>query len=224
MVTRHGIIDQYRMDGQGDVIKSLDNYEEYTISAMTIDYENNHLYFKVDDDDQPYLLSRINSDFTELLEAVLDFRPNNFFYGHPLPPFAVHNGFLYLAIEGRGLLVFFTAGSTGVKCINQQVAAPVYSAPVYSTKIIHHERQPGEQVLLGNNTLWLMVLMSCVGFHWCQLNNGDCDGLCLPQKFGRLCQCPSHQIYDPTLNKCKGELLILHVVLIILASHLYRCG
>ena len=132
------------MDGQGGVIKSLDEYEDYTISAMTIDYENNHLYFKVDDDDQPYLLSRVNSDFTELLRAVLDFRPSNFFYGRPLLPFAVHNGFLYLVIEDWGLLILYTAGSTGVKCINWLV-----TAPVYSTKIIHHERQPGEYVFIG---------------------------------------------------------------------------
>lgn len=48
--------------------------------------------------------------------------------------------------------------------------------------------------------------MYCLEFHWCQIDNGNCDGLCLPQKFGRHCQCPSHQIYDASLNKCKGTL------------------
>lgn len=47
--------------------------------------------------------------------------------------------------------------------------------------------------------------LCCAGFHWCQIDNGNCDALCLPQKFGRHCQCPAHQIYDANWNECKGE-------------------
>lgn len=126
------------MDGQGDAIRTFDEFEDYTIEAMTIDYENDHLYFRVDGG-QPYALSRCNSDFSNLRRAILDFRPNNFVYGHPLPPFAVHNGLIYIIIEDRGLLTFYTGGSTGIRCFNS-----LLSTPVYSTEVIHHGRQPGE--------------------------------------------------------------------------------
>lgn len=150
VVTGDGIINQYRMDGQGDVIRTLNEFEDYTISAMTIDYNNNQLYFKVDNDDDPYALSRSNSDFTDLRRAVLDFRKNNFVHGHPLPPFAVYNGLLYLIIQNRGLLIFFAGG--GIQCNNRQM-----STPVYSTKIIHYERQPGKYGFYSYNTFSIIV-------------------------------------------------------------------
>ena len=143
VVTHSHIINQYQMDGQGDVIKTYSESEDYQISAMTIDYDNNQLYFKVDsEDDNPYALSRINYDFTGLLRTVLDLRETNFLYGHPLPPFAVHDESLYLISRRqdsgpRGLLFFSTGGN--LLCLNTQI-----NTPVYSTKIMHYGRQPGK--------------------------------------------------------------------------------
>ena len=138
VVTQSHIINQYRMDGQGDVIKTLENYQ---ISAMTIDYHNNQLYFKVDsEDDEPYALYTINSDFTGIIRTVIDLRASNFIYGHPLPPFAVHDDFVYLISRGhgpQGLVIYYTGG--GIKCLNSQI-----NTPVHSTKIMHYGRQPGK--------------------------------------------------------------------------------
>lgn len=193
------IVEQYRMDGQGGAIKTFDYFEDYTIKAMTIDYENNYLYFKINDGNEPSLLSRTNHDFTNLRRSIIDFNSNAYYFGPPLSPFAVHSGFLYMIIKDRGLRTFFIKDSRVYsKCINTQV-----NTPVYSTKVIHYGRQPGEFILQHITALY--YAMYCTGFHWCQIDNGGCDGLCLPQKFGRRCQCPSHQIYDTSSNKCKGE-------------------
>ena len=140
VVTQSHIINQYRMDGQGDVIKPYSEYENYQISAMTIDYDDNWLYFKVDsEDDEPYALSRINSDLNSR-RTILGVHTSEFDFRHSLPPFAVHDGSLYLIFHSlgpRGLFIFTTRG--GTLCFNYQI-----NTPVYSTKIVHYGRQPGK--------------------------------------------------------------------------------
>ena len=138
VVTRDGIINQYRMDGQEGLINSFDDFEFFIISAMTIDYANNQLYLKVhDDDDEPYLLSRIDSDFTNSKTTIFNLKTFISTYGYPLS-FVVHDGFIYVMIRNRGLFQFFVS-PTALSCY-----ALTQVNKSYSAKIIHYGRQPGE--------------------------------------------------------------------------------
>ena len=141
------------MDGQGDVIRT---FKDHHISAMTIDYDNNLLYFRVDnEDDEPYAISRINSDFTNIRRTFIDFRTDRFRSNRPLPPFSVHDGNLFVIWENRGLLYYHIEESSSLQCINRQI-----STPVYSTKIIHYGRQPGTY---ANTCLHIIIiLVHCV--------------------------------------------------------------
>lgn len=151
VITHSGIVEQYRMDGQGEVIKIFDEFEDDIISAMTIDYENNQLYLRVDrgnrlDDrennrPEPYAISRTDYDFTNLRGVIYDLRPDNYYlYGYPLPAFAVHDQSLYLTINNLGLVIVSLSDNTVIGwCHNQLVRTPVYS-----TKVIHYGRQPGK--------------------------------------------------------------------------------
>jgi len=133
------------MDGQGEVIKIFNEFEDYAISAMTIDYENNQLYLRVDRADrfennrpEPYAISRVSYDFTNLRSIFYDLRPANFFYGYPLPAFAVHDQSLYLTVDQLGVVIVSLLESTSVGCHNR------VRTPIYSTKVIHYTRQPGK--------------------------------------------------------------------------------
>ena len=136
VVTGSATIEVYRMDGQGGVIKRFTDYNDYFMTSLTIDYgsDDSNLYFIVGSgSDDPRYLTRIDHNFVDS-HNVIDFHV--FQFPLPIPPPAVHD-FIYLKLKNSGISTFFKTG--GIYCFGAR-----NTGHVYSTKVLHYDRQPGE--------------------------------------------------------------------------------
>ena len=204
VVTDSATFEVYRMDGQGGVVISrFPSDDDGYVTSLAIDYGTNEVYFMADDENNFPRLTRISHNFAHP-HMVLDF--NQIPYPRPHPTLAILDDKIYLVQVNTGIVTYFKRGQ--IQCISPQIIGQVHS-----TKAMHYDRQPGEFYIF----YWynISAIKFCTGSHWCQVDNGGCAGLCLTQKYGRLCQCPAHQVYDSNSNVCKGKKYNINIQFIV---------
>jgi len=124
------------MDGQGGVAISRFTFSDAPyVTSLAIDYGTNEVYLMaVDENDVPVLLARIDNNF-DRSHTVLDFK--EFLYPPPQSSLALLDDKIYLVKVNTGIATYFKGGQ--IQCISTQSIGQVYS-----TKVMHYDRQPGE--------------------------------------------------------------------------------